>query len=85
MKKNNTYEEPTFICKFQRPISVSHEDMLNDILVYNEERTLEQTITVDSKTMAELFPNDEYKIYWLCVLDKDKMLNPVVQVEGQDW
>lgn len=31
-----------------------------------------------------LFPEMEYKTYWKCII-KNKMLNPIEQVEEQEW
>lgn len=74
------------ICKFQRPIVTNYNSDDTEVLVYNEDRSLMGQIPVDKKTLNELFPDDEFKTYWLCELNKEtKLLEPLEQVEEQEW
>lgn len=74
------------ICKFQRPIVTNSNSGDTEVLVYNEDRSLMGQIPVDKKTFNELFPDNEFKTYWLCELNKEsKMLEPLEQVEEQEW
>lgn len=71
-----------FICKFQRPISTTGS--ISEILVYNEDRSLEVMMELNDDEIEALFPEMEYKTYWKCIV-KNKMLNPIEQVEEQEW
>lgn len=72
-----------FICKFQRPLSVINSSM-NLILVYNEDRSIEQQFEMTGDEIESIFPNKEFKTYWRCRI-KNKMLEPLEQVEEQVW
>ena len=72
------------ICKFQRPLFDSKGEM-NNVLVYNEDRDFEMIVPLDDEAMEEIFPDDEFKTYWVCEPDKGGYLHPIKQVGEQDW
>lgn len=73
-----------FIVKFQRPIMTNGS--YQEILLYNEERTIVHTIELGNDKIDALFPNNEFKTYWLCHINKEtKMLETIKQVEEQEW
>lgn len=73
-----------FIVKFQRPIMTNGS--YQEILLYNEERTLDTIMELRNDEIEALFPNNEFKTYWRCRINqKTKMLEPVEQVEEQEW
>ena len=71
-----------FICKFQRPLFSTQGS--NYILVYNEDRSLSVQMEMMDDEIEALFPNNEFKTYWKCVV-KNKMLEPIEQVKEQEW
>lgn len=73
----------TFICKFQRPIASTMG--MDEVLVYNEGRSVEMIVPCDEEAMDEIFPEGEFKTYWECELDKEGYLHPIKQLEEQDW
>lgn len=79
MKNDKRY----IICKFQRPLFDSRGEV-NQVLIYNESRNFTLQVEMDEGDMKEIFPNDELKTYWACVLDEDN-LHPIEQLEEQDW
>lgn len=73
-----------FICKFQRPLFSTAGS--NYILVYNEDRSLSVQMEMRDNEIEALFPDKELKTYWLCRINqKTKMLEPIEQVEEQEW
>ena len=74
------------VCKFQRPLLASDNDM-NRILVYDESRSIEFTHVMSDEEIKFLFPNDDYKTYWVCLRDKKNpdVLNPIALIEGEEW
>ena len=69
------------IFKFQRPL-----DGGNDILIYNEDRSIEVVYPMSKKQMKDIFWNDEYKVYCLCSYKPPRSKIKVEQiVEEQDW
>lgn len=72
------------ICKFQRPLFDSKGEM-NNVLAYNEDRSFEMIVPLDDEAMEEIFPNEEFKTYWLCEPDEEGYLHPIKQLEEQDW
>lgn len=86
MPKSSDKQFGQQICKFQRPIATNFSSDDTEVLVYNEDRSLMGQMPVDKKTLNELFPNEEFKTYWLCELNKEtKMLEPLEQAEEQEW
>lgn len=73
-----------FIVKFQRPLFTTGS--YQEILLYNEDRTLDKMMEMGNDEIEALFPHNEPKTYWLCrINNKTKMLEPLEQVEEQDW
>lgn len=73
-----------FIVKFQRPLMTNGS--YQEIALYNKERTLDTMMELRNDEIEALFPNDEFKTYWLCRINqKTKMLEPIEQVEEQGW
>ena len=72
------------ICKCQRPLMDS-DGNLNQVLIYNEERSVEFVVELDNDSLKEIFPNDEFKTYWACSVDEENYLVPVKQVEVEEW
>ena len=57
-----------------------------EILLYNKERTLDTAMELGNDEIESLFPNNEFKAYWLCHINqKTKMLETIKQVEEQEW
>ena len=79
-------KENTVVCKFQRPLLASDEDM-NRILVYDKSRSIEFTRDMSDEDIKFLFPDNEYKTYWVCLRDKKKpdTLSPIALLEGEEW
>ena len=72
------------IVKVQRPLFHSGGDM-NELLIYNKDRSIETLMSVDEGIMRELFPNDELKTYWLAEGEDGGMLNFLERVEDKEW
>lgn len=73
-----------FIVKFQRPLMTTGS--YQEILLYNKDRTLETVMELGNDEIDALFPDDEFKTYWLCRINqKTKMLETIRQVEEQEW
>lgn len=73
-----------FIVKFQRPLVTNGS--YQEILLYNEDRSLDMMMELRNDEIEALFPNDEIRTYWLCRINqKTKMLEPIKQVEEQRW
>ena len=74
----------TFIVKFQRPIVTNGS--YQEILLYNKERTLDTIMELGDGEIEALFPSGEFRTYWRCRINqKTKMLEPIEQVEEQEW
>lgn len=73
-----------FIVKFQRPIVTTGS--YQDIMLYNEDRSLDTIMELGNDEIEYLFPNKEFKTYWRCrINNKTKMLEPLEQMEEQGW
>lgn len=72
------------ICKFQRPLFDSNGEMGN-VLVYNEDRDFEMIVPLDDEAMEEVFPDGEFKTYWVCEPDEEGYLHLIEQLEEQEW
>lgn len=73
-----------FIVKFQRPIVTNGS--YQDIMLYNEDRSLDTIMELANDEIEYLFPNKEFKTYWKChINNKTKMLEPLEQMEEQGW
>lgn len=81
MKEKNTVD--SVICKFQRPLMTTGDE--SEVLVYNEDDTIMFSQVLDEDDMKTIFPEDEYKTYWVCEPNEEGWLVPVKQVEEQDW
>lgn len=75
----------TMIFKVQRPIGCS-DKYGRELLIYNEDRTIDAMYTASKKEMKQLFPNDEYKTYWKGKVDmKNRQFYFTEQVGEQQW
>lgn len=75
------------VMKLQRPLFCSDDDHYNDILFYNESRTVEATVPMRDDQIEEVF-GDKYKVYWLCSYEmsrKPQKLNLLERVKDMDW
>lgn len=71
------------IVKVQRPISSNNS--MNELLIYDKDRAVELFYEADEEEIKALFPNGEYKTYWLAKGKNGGLLNFIKQVEDKDW
>lgn len=71
------------IVKVQRPIASTNG--INELLIYNEDRSVELFYEADEEEIEYLFPDEEYKTYWLAEGKSGGLLNFIKQVEDEDW
>ena len=71
------------IVKVQRPIASTNGT--NELLIYSEDRSVELFYEADEEEIEYLFPDEEYKTYWLAEGKNGGLLNFIEQVEDEDW
>lgn len=70
------------VFKLQRPLHTNGD--YNEILIYNEDRSVEAQLPVSSEVIELIF-NDEYKVYMLGKVGDDGIVRISGRVEDQDW
>lgn len=71
------------ILKVQRPISTNAPEYMEQILVYNEDRSLMEQLKVD-ETLMSMF-GDDFKMYCKARLWVDGVLQLTARCEEQEW
>lgn len=76
----------TRIFKVQRPMATSDDEGYNQLLIYDEDRDIDQIWNASKEEMEQLFPNDELKTYWEGEVDtKKRQFWLTKPVEEQPW
>lgn len=71
------------ILKVQRPITTNAPEGESQILVYNEDRSLQEMLRADD-TLMEMF-GDDYKFYCKARLWRDGVLQLIARCEDKEW
>ncbi len=79
-------EDNLQIFKIQRPVYASHEvPFMQELLVYNQMRTIQDTMNAGPEACKEIFPNNEFKVFvWGKVLPNGRLYMHT-RILPQDW
>lgn len=76
--------ENLHVLKIQRPVYDS-EGQMHKILVYNQDRSIETETWIGPQATAEIFPNEEYKVFVLGKILRDGKLYLHEIIPDKEW